>query len=199
MHLIDRILKGQLGMTITEMVIATAIGGAAAMGAASLLGGIGGSSRDAELVIEKTQFASSLGVYLNSSFGCTELKSAVVSGANFTEDDQDIKLDQWKYRGVPVWKNDTRFSDKFKDDLYLKKLTAKIVNIGTPPTVTMTYMNDAVPPVEVTEQLKKTLLKIRAVLVMNSREYPHEFNIPVLMTATNDLRFCGDNRTMAET
>ncbi len=43
------------------------------------------------------------------------------------------------------------------------------------------------------------MLKIRAVIVMSAREYPHEFSIPVLLSAANDIRFCGDSRTMAET
>lgn len=197
MSLLRRFLKSQAGMTIAEMVVAGGIAGMAAMGAASLLGGMGGSNRDAELIIEKTQFASSLGVYLNSNFGCTELKSATISGANFSTTEQDIKLDKWKYRGVPLWKNATPFSEKFEKVLLLKTITGKLETVGTPATVTMSYLDSS--GVEVTEQLTKSILKVRAVIEMNSRDYPHEFNIPVLLSPANDIRFCGDSRTMAET
>ena len=129
MHLIDRILKNQFGMTMMEMVVAGGIAGAAAMGAASLMGGMSGSSRDAELVIEKTQFASSLGVYLNSTFGCTDLKTAVVSGANFTIDDQEIKLDQWKY---------VRFTTLLLDSL---AITSALNCLSTSPFVLSTPLD----------------------------------------------------------
>ncbi len=188
-------------MTIMEMMVGLTIAGIGALGFASLMGSIGGTGNDAELIVEKTQFASSLGVYLNSSFGCNDLKSAPMT-ASFTGAEQEIKLDRWKYLGVGTWKSETQFSEKLKDKVYLKKLTAILQTTPIPPatalpTVNLTYLNAA--NATVTENLNKTLLKVRAVIEMKKREYIHEFLIPVLMTSSNDLRFCGDNQTLAAT
>ena len=183
-------------MSMAEMMVAGGVAGAAALGAASLMGGMGGSSRDAEMVVEKTQFASSLGVYLNTKFGCKDIQSAVPG--TFTTDEQEMSLREWKYRAISPWEKDKIFSDKFKDDLVLKSLTGKYTTLTGVPTVSMSYVPDG-STTEVTEQLKKTMLKVRAVVVMNKREYPHEFNIPVLITSANQIRFCGDDKTIAET
>lgn len=184
------------------MMVGIGIAGAAAVGFASLMGSVGGSGNDAELIVEKTQFASSLGVYLNSQFGCNDLKTAPISSATFTGAEQDIKLDRWKYLGVGTWKSETQFSEKLKDKVFLKKLTAILQTSPTPPatslpTVKLTYLDAS--NATVTEDLNKTLLKITAVIEMKKRDYIHEFLIPVLVTAGNDLRFCGDNQTLAAT
>ncbi len=184
-------------MTMTEMVVGGGIAAIAALGAASLLGGMSGGSKTAEMVIEKTQFASSLGVYLNTKFGCTDLQNSVTG--TFTTTDQEMSLKEWKYRGISPWEKDQIFSDKYKKDLYLKSFTGKFVSLdATLPSVTMSYKPDGGGP-EVTEKLTKTMLKVRAVVILNEREYPHEFNLPVMITAAKQIRFCGDNKTIAET
>ncbi len=197
MRLLDRFLKSQTGMTMTEMVVGGGIAAVAALGAASLLGGMSGGSRDAEMVIEKTQFASNLGVYLNTKFGCTDLQTAVPG--TFTDTDQEMSLTKWKYRMISPWEKDKIFSDKYDKDLYLKSFTGKFISLDASlPTVTMSYKPDG-GGAEVTEQLTKTMLRVRAVVLMNEREYPHEFNIPVMINSAREIKFCGDNKTIAET
>ncbi len=193
MNRLNRFLKSTAGFSMTELMVGAGLAGAAALGVASLMGSIGGNESDAELIVEKTQFASSLGVYLNSAFGCNDMKAATLSAS-----DQELSLNEWKFRGVPVWKNETQFSDKLKNKLFLKTLSAKldVATISpTTSTLTLSYLNGGGA---VTETLTKSILKVTAVLEMNKREYPHEFQIPVLQIG-GQLRFCGDNQTLAST
>lgn len=190
MKILNKILKNSLGMSMMEMVVGGAVAGAAALGAASLMGGMSGSTRDAEMVIEKTQFASALGVYLNSNGGCGELTTKL--GA-LSLDAQDLVLSQWKFRGQewglksPPEKK--WFSTKYKDDLILESLTAKL---EIAPSAMQTVSING-------EVLKKNLLRVRAVVQMEKRDYPHEYVIPVLLTPSLGLRFCGNDKSMAET
>lgn len=170
-------------MSMVELSVALGLVGIAALGVATIISGMGGSSKEAEAMTAKTELASSLGVYLYSRVGCEDLKGETYSGS-----DASIELSKWNYEGITSYKDNTKMKH-----FEMEKLKAHLVLTPDLPVVTMTYADGS------TKDLKKTLLKVTASLKMRGRDYAHAFNVPVLVNSENQVEFCGDEKTIAET
>lgn len=200
-------IKNQIGMNLVEQVLVVALVGTAAAGIASLMKSMGGSSRDAEMIIERTQFGSALGVFLNSAKGCYNFQQ----GSVITDSEGPYVTADWVESGKP---KDFRF-DGFKNfqsnmDLRynnIKYLTAQRIDIPNVNPITLEVAGSL-------KTLKKAVLKIKTGVTEKANErdpakkraaedkFPEtrfEYNIPVLVDATsNQVEICGDNSTLAE-
>ncbi len=208
MRFLDKILRNGLGMTTMEMVVAGGLVGAASLGVASLLKSMGGSSRDAEIVVERTQFASAMGVFLNSANGCMGFRQGVViadAEQPYQTNDWtglDGKLKEFKVDGFKNFRSlmDMRYNN-------IKSLTSQKSDVLGVSAVTLKEGGAL-------KTLKKAVVKIKLVMTEKSTErdpvkkrqfednFPEsrfEYNIPVLVNTANDqIETCGDTSTLAE-
>lgn len=208
MKLLKKILRNPLGMSMMEMVVAGGLAGGAALGVAALLKSMGGSSKDAEMIIERTEFGSALGVFLNSANGCSAFKQGpAIAGteAPFVTGDwvgSDGKTKEWKFDGFKNFANnkDLRLNN-------IKYLTAQRNDI--PGLNPMTLKIGAS-----IKTLKKAVIKVKLGITEKSKnrdaaqkraeedsfpEIRFEYNVPVLVdNSTNVIEICGDNSTLAE-
>lgn len=196
MKFLKDLLKSQTGMTLAEMAVAGAVAGIAALGAASLMGTMGGSTRDAEVVIAKTQFSSALGNYLYSGLGCEDLKVASELGNNgYDEKVSAIVLEKWKYEGVSKFQGGVPIGPNKKNPLFTIQGLEASIQKQCPGTKCLdeVTLNGKV--------LLKTTLKVYATLQIEGRDTVQEYAIPVLADQSNNhsIEFCGDEKTMAET
>ncbi len=182
-------------MSLAEIMVALGLVGATAMGAAALMGNMGNTSKEAEAVIEKTQFASAIGVYLNTPMGCDDLKT---QGA-FSTTEKDITLPTWRFAGVKVFDpiNVSRFiqikGDEKPKIFQISSLTAKL-DTTSASTV---KQSDAVTGKVI--DLTKSILRVRANLRMKARDYIHVYDVTVLTAADMTIKYCSGDRTLAET
>lgn len=184
-----KILKSQAGLTMAEIVVAGGIMTAAGLGVASLMGQMGGSSKDAEAIIEKTQFLSAMILYANSGLGCNELKMAPVGANKAFGVDTPLRFSNWRWGGVKEFQAGTKL--KY---VTIKSLTATLNTDPSASTVKMTYPDGS------TKDLKKTFLRLKTVVESKQRDYPHFYDLPVLVDSNNVLEFCGGSeKNMAET
>jgi hypothetical protein len=199
MSFCQKFFRNQLGMSMVEMVIAGGLAGAAAMGVASMMKSMGGSAKDAETVVERTEFASALGVFLNSAKGCKAFQTTSFTSAP----SQYTTPATWKFDGFNLFTND-------KDLRYnhIKSLTAQITDVPGVKPITL-KVDDTT-----TQTLKKSVIKFNLSVVEKSKnhdlvqkaaeeaKFPEmrwEYNVPVLAnTANGAVTICGDNSTMAE-
>lgn len=208
MSILSKIIRNSLGMSMMEMVIAGGLAGAAAMGVASLMKSMGGSSKEAEIVIERTEFGSALGVFLNSANGCyafrqgpaipdTEGPYTTPDWVNSEGKPKEFTFDGFKSFATNV---DLRFNN-------IKSLVASRSDIPGVNPLTLKIGPD-------TKTLKKAIIKVKLVMTdkANERdparkramenEYPEtrfEYNVPVMVdTTTNAVEICGDNNSLAE-
>lgn len=200
MKAILQIFKNQLGMSMMEITVAAGVMGAAALGAGALMGKMGGSSREAEAIIEKTQFSSALNVYLNSGLGCTELKSASMdSTKGYKSTPVEMKISLWKFDGFKEFKTGTEL--RYND---IKKMTA---TLQTPPVVTQVKMR---MPDGSYKLLTKSILRVDVILSPvvkvipgkappEEKRYQHTYDLPVLVNSANQVEVCGGDRDLAET
>lgn len=207
MIFIRKLLSKQCGMTMAEMVIAGALTGAAAMGVASLMKSMGGSSKDAETVIERTEFGSSMGVFLNSAKGCFSMqKGAIVptSEQAYTTVDwvESSKPKSFTFNGFKNFQSnmDLRYNN-------IKYLTAQRIDITDVPPITISTSSG-------NKTLQKAMIKFKLGLTKMANErdpakkraeedkFPEakfEYNIPVMVNNSSGvIEICGDNTTMAE-
>jgi hypothetical protein len=207
MRIFRSILKNARGMSMMEIVVAGGLAGAAAMGVASLMKSMGGSNRDAEMIIERTELGSAIGVFLNSANGCTAFKQgAVVSPteAPFAIADWTVdgKVKEFKFDGFKNFQ--TNFDLRYNN---IKSLTASRADIAGVNPLTLKIGAD-------TKTLKKAIIKVKLVVTEKSNERDaarkraeedqlpetrFEYNIPVMLdTTTNAVEICGDNNSLAE-
>lgn len=200
-------IKGDQGISLVEMVIGLALVGAAGAGMSSLLKGMGGSEGKAKEVIERSEFASALGVFLNSANGCGALKA----GPAIPDTESNYMIQDWVFDGKPRSWNFDGFKN-FKTDFplrynYIKSLTA--VRVDVPGALPLKVLEGGVE-----KTLKKSLLKFKLVLTdmpptrilaempAKSDKLPqsrYEYNLPVLVdNGTNKIEICSDNTTLAE-
>ena len=208
MRILRSIIRNSLGMSMMEMVIAGGLAGAAAMGVASLMKSMGGSNKEAEIVIERTEFGSALGVFLNSSNGCFAFKQgSPISDAEspYTTADwvnSEGKTKEFKFDGFKSFASnvDLRYNN-------IKSLVASRADIPGVNPLTLKLGPD-------TKTLKKAIIKVKLVVTDKSSErdparkraaedqFPEtrfEYNVPVMVdVSTNAVEICGDNSTLAE-
>lgn len=181
-------LKSESGMSMVEGALAVGLVGLGALAAASLSGNMSSMVQKSEGIVAASQFASSLGSYLYTAGGCTDLKG----GGTFSEDPKEIVLSNWKYMGIDKFeggynpdgmkKTKTKYFD-------IEKLEANYESITGAPLVTT-----------VDGQHAKTILKVRALLKVGKKPSEFYFNIPVLIHTTNKtVGYCSDEKTLAET
>lgn len=178
-------IKGQLGMSLTEMMIVMGLVGIAALGMSSMMGGVSDTVKDATVRSAKIEFASAMGVYLHSRLGCQDLKAGNLS---FSAGKIGIQLKNWKYEGVEVIGTGTKMP-KFN----IESLMGHIDLSPNLAKIKMTYPNGS------TKDLQKSMLIVSAVLKSKNFIYKHEYNVPVLLDLANKIEFCGDDQTIAET
>ncbi len=180
------------------MTLAMGLAGGAAIGAASLMGQLGSNTKGAEITIDRTQFASALGVYLNSSYGCDELKIAGASG--LTETPSPFKISKWKFNGIGTFETGTDVKS-FK----IKDLSTNLMKPST-PTLPIKIVKNGV-----LYQLTKAIVRVNATLSMRERngeiissdkrwqDYTQAYDMAVLVTDTNTIQFCNGSTTISDT
>lgn len=189
MKALAHILKSQLGMTLAEITVAGGLMGAAALGAAAIMGALGDTTKDAEIVVAKTQFMSALGSYLNSGNGCSDMKVATGSGSYGTSaTNTPMTLTKFKYEGK------TSFSAGTEMKYFtIKSLGGRLEWSAGLPTVKMKCSDGVV------RDLTKTYIRINSVITIKGRDVKQEFNVPVMVNASKGIEFCGEQNSDAET
>ena len=168
---------------MVELAIVLGLVGVAGLGVMAIMGGGTDSIRGTNAKMEKAELASSLGVYLYSNLGCTDLKTAPVGDDSYSTTAEPIRLSSWKFNGMTNFGAGTRTKH-----LSIKSLMANMVPTPGAPTISM----GGVPH-------HRSLLKIRVEIEQDNKIFPHEFNVPVLMTAaSNTITSCGDDVSAAE-
>jgi hypothetical protein len=205
MKTFKEIWKTQLGMTLAEMVVGGALAGAAALGAASLMGNMSGSTKEAEVVIERTQFASAMGVYLNSGLGCDEFKSASAAGA-IKEIPTPFKITNWRFGGQKSFEanpvtnifTETKFFKIAKLNAYIIKPTnPRVIKLKDGTGVTTLY---------------KAIMRVEASIAMRDQDkvegknkvkrwndYDQAYDMEVLLDSANVVKHCQDDSSIADT
>lgn len=191
-------------MNMLELGMALGLAGVAAVGVASLMGSMSGSTKDAEMVIEKTKFASSLGVFLNSNGGCKALQGSVPPGTESEYQlvpytDEAGRPKEFDFEGFKGIRSDTplRYNT-------VRSLRAQMVEV---PGIAPINLDDG-------KILKKAVITVKLVVTKKSGElnpaqrfaaeakFPqskYEYSIPVMMDqASRAIQFCGDGTSLAE-
>lgn len=190
-----------------ETVIAGGLASGVALGVASLMKGLSGSGKDAEIVIERTQFASSLGVFFNSANGCSSMRT----GDLVTEAEQEYEIKGWvtpdgksksyTFDGFSVFKKGESLRHNYIKFLRSKKVLAAepsiIISEGgsskelKKATITFSLSVSKKPNVRDPVELAAEAEKLTGTL--------YEYRVPVMVNvATNAIELCGTNTTMAE-
>lgn len=200
----NQFLKSQSGMSLVEIAIGLGLAGGAALGVASLMGQVGKSGGDSNFVVERTQFASSLGVYLFSPTGCQTLKTSLVSASDFSETEENLVIRGWNFGGIKEFPS-TDENQKLKY-LDIVKLTAQLEPMPPGSISKVTIPVDGGGE----KELGKRILVIRAGLQKYSKSrndpnqqntnpvYPYEYRLPVLVDNDGKLEKCGDTQSLAE-
>lgn len=183
-----RSLKGQAGMTMTEMGVTMFLVGLGALGAASLSGSMNTGSKKIQGMVAVNTFASSLNAYLYSSLGCEDLKQV----GSLSETPKEIALTLWNYQGT------TRFEGGFNADGSKKTLTRNFDIVS----LTGYYESDSNPS-QVRDAtntlLTKSILKVKAELRVGRKSQEFVYNVPVLVSPSNTVSYCSDEKNLAET
>ena len=163
MNIFRRLLKSQTGMTVAEMAVAGFIAAGAALGAATLMGKMGGSSKDADIVIERTQFASALNVYLNSGLGCTDLKTASTEANKSYATDTPMRINNWRWDGFKSFEAGTEMRYN-----KIVKITSTVNTNPGFPKIRMTFPDGSV------KDLTKSILRMTVILSPIVKNKPGE-------------------------
>lgn len=169
---------------MTEMLVGAGLVGGLALGAASLTDSMGGSSKAAETLAARSQFASDLGVYLYSTKGCEDLKVNPTS----SKEAKDFKITNWTNNGHTGFAKGTKLQY-----FEIGSLTSQLSPTEGLPTIEVTFADGT------KKSYKKTLLTVIAGLKIKTQNFRHVYNIPVLVDSSEKVDFCGDDRTLAET
>jgi hypothetical protein len=198
MIFLRKIFSKKHGMSLVEMTVAGALAGGAALGVASLMKSMGGSTKKAEAVIERTEFGSAMGVFLNSAKGCNSLKAGMVIPTAVT----DYVSPDFSFDGFKNFQKNTDLRYN-----HVKYFTAEKTVIPDILPITLKDETGA------TKVLTKALIKFKLGVTSKSIErdpakkaaeeskFPEtrfEYNIPVMVNATGAVENCGDSSTMAE-
>ncbi len=180
--------QGQAGMTMAEMGITMALIGLGALGAASLSGNMNTGSKKIQGMVAVNTFASSLNAYLYSSLGCEDLKNV---GA-LSDTPKEIVLTLWNYQGMTRFEGGTHSDGKKKTNTLnfeISSLTG-YYETSTPPT----QIKDASDTL-----LTKSILKVKAILKVGKKPLEYVYNVPVLVSPSNAVSYCSDEKNLAET
>lgn len=171
---------------MTEMVVAGAIVAAGAMGAASLSGNLGSSSKKLQGMVAANAFASSLNTYLYSSAGCGEFQNLV--GLSTTP--KEISLTDFKYQNLPVIEGGVDATGKPK--------TATRNFVITSFKAYYEDLSGATIKLKGGAEVRKSILKINAVLSIGNKPLEFVYNVPVLVNSSDNVQICSDEKNVAE-
>lgn len=200
---LQKILRSNLGFSMVEISVAMGLLGLASLAVMNLSDQVNTSTRTAEMMLSKSQFASALGGYLYSAKACNEMKG--MSG--FSTTPKEIVLDDWEVAGIGATQAEMMkgigAGKKFKN-FELRSLRAVMEMGGSLPIVNIAQPNGA-PSIPHT----KTFLNVTAVLAVahkgpktpeaDKRTYEYFFNIPVLAKAGGVIGACSEEKSIQET
>lgn len=191
---LQKILRSNLGFSMVEISVAMGLMGLATLAVMNLSDQVNTSTKRAESMLSKSQFASSLGNYLYSASACEEMQGMPA----FTATASPIKLDKWKILGDGEQVVQGVESGKKFRNFKLKTLEASMDTTGA-PTISIDNKIHA-----------RSFLNVRAVIEVKLNPKLHEddpqgkkafeyfFNIPVL-AENGVVRFCNEQKTIQET
>jgi type II secretory pathway pseudopilin PulG len=187
-------VKNQLGMTLIEVTMVLGLLGIAGLGVASLMGNVFKTSKTAEIVTAKNQFASALGTYLYSSTGCRTLENITFADTAHHE----MAVTGWQYQSHNIIQKDTDMSL-----FVIKSLTAQMNDTAALPIIKITN-----PATGTTKDLKKTHVNITLLMMVKEKisnleksHQRHVFKIPVMVDPSNNnnIELCGNNFSASDT
>ena len=198
---LQKILRSSLGFSMVEITIAMGLLGLASLAVVNLSENVNTSTRRAETMLSKSQFASALGSYLYSAKACGELKGMpAFSGTGA----KPMVLTKWEVvgeEGEAV--KEIKAGRKFKN-FRLKTLDAEMSNEPGLPEVVMNGVT-----------YTKTFINIKAVVQVKQKGAGHDydsaanipylrdseyfFNVPVLADASKKVAMCAEEKSAAET
>lgn len=186
----------QAGVSMAEMAMATALLGGAALGLTALSGSLGDSTKKAEGTVARGEFTAALNTYLYSVQGCEDLKTAQAGGGTYSTTPAPIALSNWKYQDIPVMQGGYGANLKPLSALRyitLDQFTAYLDDTTNAPKIVAADTNGA------SVEMVKTILNVKAKLIVGGRPVEHLFNVPVLINPSGTLKYCSDEKTLAET
>ncbi len=141
----------------------------------------------------RNQFTTALNSYLATSLGCEDLKIAS-PGKTYSSEQVDIILSKWNFKGL------TKIQGGVIDG---RKLTGmrSITLSGMRASLTSDPSLAKIPSLNSAgdrEDLLKSTLNVFVDIDISDRIYKHIYNVPVLVTSTGEIRFCGDEKNVAE-
>lgn len=178
-----------------ESLLTLGLLGIAITGVMSLTGSTNKSVKVSEGQVARNHFTASLNSYLNSSIGCDDLKVARVDGGAFSTTPSAMSLTMWNYQGFTTIRGGTnalgeRFTPFTHIDLAALDATLEPITAASKVTAGTTAGTQ--------EELFKTKLNIRAEIVIGGAPRARIFNLPVLVDSTGVIKFCGDEKIIAE-
>jgi type II secretory pathway pseudopilin PulG len=194
-------LRSQSGFSMVEISVAMGLLGLATLAVMNLTDNVTSSSKRAETLLSKSQFASALGTYMYSAQACNEMKGA--SWPSFDNNPKPIEINDWKVLGIKEDPNNVRgiYTGKEFKNFKIKKFEGKMdttsANIASVVINGVTY--------------KKTFLNVNTEIEVSQnakveegnnsgkRTYNYFFNVPVLATAAGKVAFCAEEKGIQET
>ncbi len=188
-----KIIRSQLGMSMTESAIAIGLVGMGALAAASLSGNMTNSIKKSEGIVASSQFASAFGSYLYTSSGCDTLRLK----SSYSETPESISIENWKYMGIDKFEGGYNADGTKKTKTKYFDIEALEANYEPlPADAPLVKALEGGTPVD----MAKSILKIRLVLKSGNKPSEYYYNIPVLRNvATGAIGYCSDEKSIAET
>lgn len=194
-------LRSNSGFSMVEITVAMGLLGLATLAVMNLTDNVTSSSRRAETLLSKSQFASALGAYIYSAQACNELRAGSAPTFNMTA--KPLVLNDWKVLGLKEDPNNVQgiYTGKEFKNFKIKKFEGKM-DTSSPNIATVIISN---------QPYKKTFLNVNVELEVTQnqkveegnnsgrRTYNYFFNIPVLATAAGKVAFCAEEKGIQET
>lgn len=181
---------------MAESALVLGLVGLGALGAASLSGSLSSGSKKSEGIVARTQFASSLGILLNSDLGCDKIKGLGGGSGSFSDRPTPIEISGWNYQGISTIKGGYDQDGKPLTKMPSFEIEALQAFYDSP-------IDPAVDPsVKTTagaDSAYKKVLKVRADLKVGNKSQSYFYNIPVLANASGVVTLCSDKKSLAET
>ena len=191
---LQKILRTELGFSMVEITVALGLLGIASLAVMNLSDNINTSTRRAEAMLSKSQFASALGSYVYSAFACNEFKN-LPSPLNATA--RPIVLKDWKIAGLNGdVLADVSAGKQFKN-FRLSRLDASI-DITNPnlQVVRLGGVDHVKTLVQVVSQVELR----QSAKNDNKLTYDYFYSVPVLANrSTGAVVSCGDEKDLQET
>jgi len=192
-----KIFRSNAGFSMVEISVAMGLLGLASLAVMNLTDQVATSTKRAETLLSKSQFASSLGGYMYSASACDELKE--MSG--FSQTPKDIVLNDWKVAGYNEGEimKEIKSGKKFRN-FTLKSLTGVLPDPAGLPIVTINSVNYTKSFLNIRAEVElKMNAKLQADDPAGKKSYEYFFNVPVLIDPVGIVSFCNEEKTVLET